>query len=104
MAVTALSASDVSDTSFRANWNPLADAGKYEVSLYRLELGEAFTSGADFTGRELPSGWETDASYDGRSSYAVETPSLRMTQKVHASPRRPLPASVRSVSGIAPTP
>ncbi len=57
MAVTALSASDVSDTSFRANWNPLADAGKYEVSLYRLELGEAFTSGADFTGRELPSGW-----------------------------------------------
>lgn len=97
MAVTALSASDVSDTSFRANWNPLADAGKYEVSLYRLELGEAFSTGADFTGRELPSGWETDASYDGRSSYAVKTPSLRMTTEGSRLTTAPL-TGIRSLS------
>lgn len=79
LAVTALAASDISDTSFQANWLPLDEAEGYEVSLYRLELGEAFIASADFTGRELPAGWETDASYDGRASYAVEVPSLRMT-------------------------
>ena len=78
MAVTALSASDVSDHLLQSQLEPAGRCRKIRVSLYRLELGEAFTSGADFTGRELPSGWGNRRLL--RRSFllhAVETPSLR---------------------------
>jgi len=77
--VQLMPATEVTETGFRANWQKLDDADSYEVTLYRLELGDPFTEKADFTDRVLPSGWTTDASFDGRASYAVEVPSARMT-------------------------
>lgn len=77
--VSLLPASEISCDSFVANWEKLEDADTYEISLYKLDLGDPFITEADFTNRLLPEGWTTDASFDGRASYAVETPSVRMT-------------------------
>lgn len=77
--VAALAATEVGETSFRANWELLDDADYYEVTLHKLRLGEPFGFTAGFTDREIPEGWQSDASFDGRASYAVEIPSLRMT-------------------------
>lgn len=79
LTVTARAATEVTGTSFRANWEPLPGAENYEIDLFRLELGEPFYTTADFTDRTLPAGWESDGAFDGRGSYAVETPSLRFT-------------------------
>lgn len=77
--VRLLPASEIGTDSFTANWEKIDDADTYEVSLYKLDLGEPFKLDADFSDRLLPDNWTTDASFDGRASYAVETPSLRMT-------------------------
>lgn len=78
-SVQALPASEIGETSFRANWEGLEDADRYEVSLFQLRLGDPFETVAGFDNRELPDGWKCDASYDGRSSYATVAPSLRFT-------------------------
>lgn len=78
-SVALLPASEITNDSFVANWEKIEDADTYEISLYRLDLGDPFFAETGFDDRTLPEGWTTDASFDGRSSYAVEVPSLRMT-------------------------
>ena len=77
--VRAKAATEIGETSFRANWETLDDADRYEVSLLELKLGEPFEETTGFDNRELPDGWQSNATYDGRASYAVNIPSLRMT-------------------------
>jgi len=77
--VHALPATEIGETSFRANWETLDDATSYEVTLYTLRLGEPFVSAAGFDNREFPAGWQSNASFDGRESYATGIPSLRFT-------------------------
>lgn len=97
-SVHALAATDVTDTSFRANWEPLDDADSYELTLYRLQLGEPFETGTGFDSREIPSGWQTDASFDGRASYAVEVPSLRFTADGSYLSTRTFAEGIRTLS------
>ncbi len=78
-SVKTLPASEIGETSFRANWEALEDAERYEVTLHTLTLGEPFETTTGFDNRDLPAGWQSDASYDGRASYATTAPSLRFT-------------------------
>ena len=96
--VNLLPASEITETSFRANWQMLDDADRYEVSLYHLGIGDPFLSTADFTDHTLPSGWQTDASFDGRASFAVAVPSLRMTTDGASLTTASFDAGVRTLS------
>ncbi len=95
--VNLLPASEITGDSFVANWEKLEDADSYEISLYKLDLGEPFIMEADFSDRLLPEGWSTDASFDGRASYAVQTPSLRMTNDGSVLNTSSLNAGIRTL-------
>lgn len=77
--VAAMAATEVGPTSFKANWQSLEGADYYTLTLYAMQLGEPYMSVADFTDKVLPEGWTSNGSYDGRESYAVEAPSVRLT-------------------------
>lgn len=77
--VNALPATEITGTSFTAAWQPLEDADYYTVTLFNRQLGDPFTVCADFTDRNLPQGWEiSGCSYDSRSAYSVDAPSLKL--------------------------
>lgn len=90
-------ASEVTDNSFVANWDKLDDADTYEISLYKLDLGEPFYSFTDFANRVLPDGWTGDGSFDGRASYAVEAPSIRLTSDLSRITTGSFNAGIRSL-------
>ncbi len=90
MKVSALPASFITGDSFTANWEPLADAEYYTVTLYSRQLGVPFEVKATFTSQLLPEGWAiSSCSYDSRAAYCVEAPSLRLgSQRLFAHHRQ----------------
>lgn len=95
--VSILPATEIKADSFIANWEKLEDADTYEITLYKLDLGDPFFKESDFSNRLLPEGWATDASFDGRASYAVETPSIRMTTDGSHLTTGSFPAGIRAL-------
>ena len=78
--VTAIAATEVTDTSFVANWEPLPEAERYTVNVFTKQLGEPYKQTADFQANMLPSGWESNSQqFDSRLAYAATPPSLRLT-------------------------
>lgn len=78
--VTASPATEIGDNSFVANWEPLAEAQYYTLTVFTKQLGEPFTDGVDFSGSKLPDGWTSNSTQtDSRTSYSVTPPSLRFT-------------------------
>lgn len=82
LSVTALDATNVTETSFTANWEKLIDANNYTLTVYTSQWGEPEYEYLDFTGKleNLPENWETNctgtyalAGYCGESA-----PSLKM--------------------------
>lgn len=88
--VKALEADEVKATSFRANWEKLADANAYTVTIYDLIMGEPYKESLDFSSGIYNIGkWYTDArqSYEMAAYCGEAAPSLRMaTGNVLASP------------------
>lgn len=80
--VVARDASDVTETSFTANWERLPKAESYNLTLYsRTNTGEAHTkSGFDDGYHNLPAGWSTNATSTSSSFYGEEGPSLRLNK------------------------
>ncbi len=75
------SATNVTGTSFTANWKPLDGAVKYFVSVYELVETDSQVRRHDFTGDELaPVGWSVSAGCATNSWYYGESkPGLMMT-------------------------
>ena len=80
--VVARDASNVTETSFTANWERLPQAQSYELTLYsRTNTGEEHTtSGFDDGYHNLPEGWSTNATSTSSSFYGEEGPSLRLNK------------------------
>lgn len=77
--VVAKDATEITPTSFTANWERLSDAAYYTLNVYSMQLGEPFTETASFSDNRLPEGWSSDSkTFDSRSAYCTEAPSLRL--------------------------
>lgn len=82
MKVNALDATNVSATGFTANWETLAEADGYTLTVYTSQLGEPEYETLDFTGKleALPETWSTSCT----GTYALggycgeAAPSLKM--------------------------
>lgn len=75
-------ASNITENSFVANWEPLAEAEHYAINVYTLQLGKPFTNSADFTNSILAEGWSSDSkTFDSRDAYSATAPSLRLSDK-----------------------
>lgn len=78
--VNATAATNITDNSFTANWDPVNGADRYDVTLFERTMnGEAdlvcgFDDGAD----KLPEGWVSTATTTSGSYYGEAKPSLRM--------------------------
>lgn len=92
-----LDASDVSDRSFRINWEEVMDADSYEIYCF-TQTGEQHTVTEAFdnvgsNGKPLPEGWSGDASgnYTSAASSGESAPSvaLRATGEHLQTPRYP---------------
>ena len=86
MKVSALPASFITGDSFTANWEPLADAEYYTVTLYSRQLGVPFEVKATFTSQLLPEGWAIS--------------SCSTTAAPHIALKRPHCASARKGSSL----
>lgn len=79
----ALDATNITDTSFTANWTELEGSEKYFMNVYCKQRGEAETTIVDFTDgvKSLPEGFSTNtsASYASESYSGNAIPSLRMS-------------------------
>lgn len=81
--VNVTAASEITGSSFRANWERLAKATSYDVTLYsRTQDGRAekvcgFDEGVD----NLPEGWETNSNTTSSSYYGEAAPSLRLNNE-----------------------
>ena len=77
----AINATDILETAFTANWQPLEGAGGYEVDVYTKEQGEPYLSAVDFTGgiAAMPNGWSatTTLTYANTAYSGEAIPSLR---------------------------
>lgn len=75
-------ATEVTESSFVANWQQVEEAEGYYVMLGQRVFGKKYTDTADFTGgvAMLPSSWNTDvtSTYNTGSYSGEATPSLRM--------------------------
>ncbi|MCM1079388.1 MAG: M6 family metalloprotease domain-containing protein [Bacteroidales bacterium] len=98
----ALEATEVTGTSFTANWQSLDDAEEYTLNVYSKKYGEPEKDIVDFTGgvKNLPEGWKSNStqSYANKSYSGEAAPSLRFVQtgSYIESPEYPFP--VRSLS------
>ena len=83
LPVIALEATDVTSDSFTANWQPLADALSYEVTVNRVNLTESGTITCGFDGKTLPEGWNTNAtSWSSVAGYyGTSAPALRVSSE-----------------------
>lgn len=98
MTVNATQATAITEQSFTANWDRLADAEYYTLNVYAMQLGEPFTEMATFTGNSLPEGWSADSkTFDSRGAYSVETPSIRLSDGQNIT-TRDYPQDVREIN------
>lgn len=81
-SVTSLDATDIYETGFTANWQKLADADAYRLTVYTSQLGEPDYETLDFTGKleALPANWVTSCTgtYGLSGMCGTATPSLKM--------------------------
>lgn len=99
LKVNALPASFISHDAFTANWEALADAEYYTLTLYSRQLGDPFEAKADFTNNLVPDGWTiASCSYDSRSAYSVEAPSLRLASQGSVLTTASFAAGIRTLS------
>ncbi len=79
-----LPAEKVTDKSFEARWNMMADATGYLIDIFRITLGEPFRDTVDFADgvRNLPAGWKTNStlSYANTAYSGEAVPSLRFAR------------------------
>lgn len=75
-------AADVTSSSFVAQWDELADADAYLVSLFRNEMTGRAEDKWDFTGQSAsrPEGWSTTGSRYDNNYYGESAPSLRLSK------------------------
>lgn len=82
LRVNALEATDITESGFTANWEPLADASYYTVDLSMNIEGDPveFKFGFDNGVKDLPEGWSsnTKASYSMLTWCGESIPSLRL--------------------------
>lgn len=80
----ALAATEVTDTSFTANWQTLDGAREYILSVYSKVYGDPEKDLVDFTDgvKNLPEGWKSNStqSYANKSYSGEAIPSLRFIQ------------------------
>lgn len=76
-----LAATDITDSSFTASWNPVEGAMGYDIDVYMKVLGDAWTDTVNFDAgvRNLPEGWKTNStlSYANTAYSGAAIPSLR---------------------------
>ena len=85
LTTCALEATEVGDTYFTANWEPLDAATDYVINLSRQESTPLVEAGTDFTGgaSSLPTGWRTNATgyTDDLSLCGTAAPALYFDKK-----------------------
>ncbi len=78
----AIEATEITDCSFIARWQPLEDCTGYLLSLYLKENGNPYEDVCDFADgvKALPEGWESSSisSYSNASYSGAAIPSLRL--------------------------
>lgn len=77
--VEALSASDVTETSFTASWESLPGVSDYLLSVYSHTSPETDVADCDFTGKTIADGWTTsfDPEYSPNATFSGnEVPAL----------------------------
>lgn len=82
LAPTALEATDVTETSFTAQWEALESAAGYGIDVYTKHVISPLSDTVDFSnGTTLPDGWQTNCTSTGSLTGYVGTaaPALRMT-------------------------
>lgn len=98
----ALYATDVTVTSFIANWQAVDDAEEYFLRIYSKEYGEPESDIVDFTDgvKNLPEGWNTNStqSYANKSYSGEAIPSLRFIQTGNYIESPEYPKPVRRLS------
>ena len=80
--VVATSASNVSKTSFTANWMPLPDSYSYKVTLYKDLLTGTGADFWDFTDKTegKPEGWTTNCNRYDSNNFGTAAPALRLSR------------------------
>lgn len=80
-APVATAATDVKSDSFTANWETMADAREYYLTVYKKIPGDCSVDKATFDGSAIPEGWSTTAKdFYGMAGYSGEAvPALRMS-------------------------
>ncbi len=80
MQINALEATEITQTSFTANWEMIPQADNYLITLYTENISDPITQKADFTGGSSPSGWTTSGSRNitDDATFAVELPSRKL--------------------------
>lgn len=83
LTAVALPATDITESSFTANWEAMRQATGYLVSVFEISQSEETTTETcDFTGgiKNLPEGWTTNAVliYTNEAYCGESAPSLRM--------------------------
>lgn len=82
LRVNALSATNISNESFTANWEAMEDATAYHLSVYTKRFNEPTTDICDFTSgiNALPEGWYTNATATSgmAGTFGNSRPSLRL--------------------------
>ncbi len=80
MQVNALEATELSPTSFTANWEMIPLANDYLISLFEENISDPKTEKADFATGSTPSGWTTSGSRNitDDETFAVELPSRKL--------------------------
>lgn len=82
LSPVAVGAESVTDETFVAKWQPMAEAAGYVLNVYTKTVVDPVAESADFTdGVVLPEGWTTNCTNTGSQAgyFGQSAPALRMT-------------------------
>lgn len=83
LAPVALEASEITDTTFTAHWQPLDRADSYLINVSRLEAESCKVDSLDFSGGviNLPNGWKSSSTsaYTDAAMSGAAAPALRLS-------------------------
>lgn len=100
-APVALPATEISQSGFTANWEPMAEAESYLIDVYTIEATSSDAVNVGFSSPlTLPDGWQSTASGTMSVSgyYGQASPSLRMTQNSEILQSAEYQAAIESLS------
>lgn len=80
-SVNPLNATDVTDRSFQSNWETMAEASSYLVSLYTPSFTGQSEQTSHFDNDAMPANWTSNSTVYNSENYGAHAPSLRISPR-----------------------